>query len=426
MSLRENLSLAAAAVVGCNGQLVRVGLNDGGTVAEESGAQVTPGFDAGGPYASDDSAASSAAGFRDGSTSTGDDSAASVLNSPNDGASPRSTIEITTCEGEPPDASAIRGLGFTALSPAECSDPLGAPHPVASAAEVLNLLAGTWSACAGQAFGMPVDSANGVELTSDGQYRLLGPGPDDSFVRLDSIAESNGAETGAGSGLAAEGTYDVVDGSATYGPGTYELQLHPANGGVFSGQIVVTDTPRQFLYEASTTSSQTFSPSATWSVRAGVCSCLDEAGIKVSESDRLGLAAAMTGRWLWCGNEPVTPQPYASLLNFPWLHEGPAMGIEFSNDSRWFVLREDVTGALVRGTGATDYGTLQIVSTAGGLPTWLVDGTFLGPEPLSVELQNTTGTDYAQTIVTENPRVLLLNTFNTAGAVSYSIFFPVP
>jgi hypothetical protein len=337
------------------------------------------------------------------------------------------TMEITTCEGEPPDASAIQGMGFTALSPAECGDSLGPAHPVASAADVMSLLPGTWSACAGQAFGMPVDSANGVELTTDGQYHLLGTGPDDSLVWLDSIPPSDGAEAGAGAGPAADGTYDVVDGSAAFGPGTFELQLHPANGGVFFGQVVVTDSPRQLLYAKPNASPQTFSPSASWSPRIGVCACLDVQATKVSENDAVGLAAAMTGRWLWCGNEPVTPQPYAFPVKIPWwLKEGPVMGIEFSNDGSWFVLSEDVTGALVPGMGPTEHGMLAIVGNPEGLPAWLMGGDFLGPEPLSVELQTTTGTDYAQAIVTENPRLLLLSTFNTDGALSYSIFFPSP
>ncbi len=345
-------------------------------------------------------------------------------------APPSPTIAIATCVGEPLDASATSDASFSAFSPAECGDSPGPVHAVASVADVMSLLPGTWSACAGQPFGMSIDSANGVELTSDGQFHLLGPSPDEGLLRLDSMPHldaGDGAE--AGLGFAGDGTYDVVDGTTTYGPGTYELQLHSPDGSLFRGQVLVTDSPRQLQYFEPNAGPQTFSQSAPWRPPPGVCSCLDVQATKVSEHDPVGLAAAMTGRWLWCGNEAVVPSPLIPPANFklpPWLHEGPVMGVEFSNDGAWFVLREDATGAVVRGKGALDSGMFQLVSSTEGLPPTLTDGPFLGAEPLSIELQTPRGTDYAQAIVTQDPTVLLLNTFNTGGALSYSIFFPIP
>lgn len=112
------------------------------------------------------------------------------------------------------------------------------------------------------------------------------------------------------------------------------------------------------------------------------------------------------------------------------------IGIEFTTDGSWFALEEDSTGVLTRGTGAADHGPFQIVSSddAPGLnPTIRLN--WLGPEPLSIVLATWNPavadgagglTRYAQAVVTQNPRALLLTTFASGGALSYSIFFPIP
>ncbi len=405
-------------------------------MASNASGTAASGTAASGTAASGTAASGTAASGTAASGTAIDDAAAPSAGSDDDavgagvavvGSPPPATIAIMTCVGEASDASATPDAGFSAFSPAECGDSLGPVHPVASAADVMGLLPGTWSVCAGKPFGMPVDAANGVALTSDSQFHLLGPSAGESLLPLDSTPDLDaGTEAGGGAGLSASGTYDVVDGTATYGPGTYELQLHSADGSFFAGQVLVTDSPRQLRYFEPNASPQTFSPSAPWNPPLGVCSCVDVQATKVSEYDPAGLAVAMTGRWLWCGNEAVVPEPLPPGNSVPpWLHEGPVMGIEFSNDGAWFVLREDVTGSLVRGIGALDQGMFQIVSSTGELQT-LLRGSTLGAEPLSIELQTPSGTDYAQAIVTQDPRVLLLNAFNTDGALSYSIFFPIP
>jgi len=194
---------------------------------------------------------------------------------------------------------------------------------------------------------------------------------------------------------------------------------------------VVTDSPRQLRYFAPNAGPQTLSSSAPWSPRASVCSCVDTQAMKVSERDPAGLVAAMIGRWLWCGTEPVSSYPILESPNPAIWLDSPVLGVEFSNDGTWYVLYEDPSGALIRGTGPTDHGRFQIVNA---LPLSLRGG-FLGPEPLSVQVQTSQPVspdadvvDYAQAIVTENPRVLLLTTVNAPAVreLSYSIFFPVP
>ena len=402
------LVFAMVAVSACGGQDLRIGSNEGG-VANDSGLPLATGRGEDGPAESSDGAWSGVAEMTD-----------------------SSAVAVATCVGEPPDASATLGVGFAALTPPECGESLGTAHPVASSGELSALLPGTWSVCGGPLFGMPISAANGVELTSDGQYHVLGASPNDSLVPLDSVPSSDaGSDSEAGSGLAFDGTYDVVDGSASYGPGTYELQLHPANGGLFQGQIVVMDSPRQLQYFAPNAGPQTLSPSAPWSPRASVCSCVDTQAMKVSETDPAGLVAAMIGRWLWCGTEPVSSYPILETTNPAIWLDGPVLGVEFANDGTWYVLHEDPSGALVRGTSPSDHGSFQIVSA---LPVSLAGG-FLGPEPLSIQVQTSQPespdadvVDYAQAIVTENPRVLLLTTINAPAVrgLSYSVFFPVP
>ena len=153
--------------------------------------------------------------------------------------------------------------------------------------------------------------------------------------------------------------------------------------------------------------------------------------MKVSETDPAGLVAAMIGRWLWCGTEPVSSYPILENANPAIWLDGPVLGVEFANDGTWYVLHQDPSGALVRGTSPSDHGSFQIVSA---LPPSLAGG-LLGPEPLSVQVQTSQPAspdadvvDYAQAIVTEKPRVLLLTTINAPAVrgLSYSVFFPVP
>jgi len=130
----------------------------------------------------------------------------------------------------------------------------------------------------------------------------------------------------------------------------------------------------------------------------------------------------MTGRWLWCGNEPVFPAPaFPPPANPPYVPLGPVMGLEFSSDGRWYVLGVDPSGTISRGTGAAPQGVFQLGTS---LPINPAFAGFLRAEPLQLELESATTTYYGQVIVTQNPRALLLTTFPDTS--SYSIFFPLP
>jgi hypothetical protein len=384
--------ILASTIEGCGGQTLTVGYNeDSGATAQAGGSQ-SGSSSGGGGYFGD--AGGTASGMPGGAGAA--------------------TIAVTTCNGESSDASATLGVGFSALAPIDCTLASGPTHAVASAADVMGLLAGDWSACGGQVFGMAIASAYGVAFATDGEYRVLGATADGSLAPLDSIP---GTDAGSASAPADTGTYDVVDGAATFGPGTYVLELHPAAGGLFSGEVAITDSPRQIHYFAKNASAQPYAPAAPWSPRTGVCSCVSAQATTVAQNDPVGLAAAMLGRWVWCGNEApqeaIPPLPPNSAL-----FDGPGMGIEFSTGNTWYELEEDSTGALTRSSSASGYGTFSFT----GIPASL--DRFFGQEPgMVLELYATTGAPrFTKVVVTENPRTLLLNTdLGSDGQVGSSI-----
>jgi len=337
------------------------------------------------------------------------------------------TVTVSACAEGPPDASATTGVGLTAVPPAECTAASGPAHAVASPADVSSLLVGDWLTCGGQVFGLPIPSADGIELAMDGSYRVLGETADGSLVPLDSIA---GSDAGSGPSVPGTGTYDVVDGSATYGAGAYELRLHPLGGGIFIGQVAVSDAPRQLRYFAPNGSPQVYAHPAPWSPRAGVCSCASAGATQVAQNDAAALAASMVGRWVWCGNEPL-PSPSPPLPpNVPvgTLFDGPGMGIEFTSDGSWYELDEDSTGMLSRGAGPSDHGTFQVLGINPTNPAFV---PFYSPEPLTLQLQTTTYRLATKVVVTQGPRALLLNTIRQPdgkdGAVMQNaVLFPLP
>jgi hypothetical protein len=315
-----------------------------------------------------------------------------------------STIAISTCtaSGGDPDASATLGAGYVGLQPSECAAALGPLHPVATAADITGLLSGPWYSCSGSVFGIAVPGAIGLQFSSDGHYAVL-EDSNDSLVAVSSMSDAGSAA----------GTYVVVDGSASYGPGTFELQIHPATGGLFLGQVVVYDSPRQFQFFATNAGPVVFSRAAPWSPRAGVCSCVQADGTMVGQTDSTALAAAMTGRWIWCAGSPP-----------PGI--GVPMGIEFTSDGSWYELEEDADGTVARATDELNHNTFHLVPTASFPP-----GVRLGPEPLALEMDSMTQGEITQVVVTSNPRTLFLaaGTMDSAdGGLTnfYSILFPSP
>jgi hypothetical protein len=322
------------------------------------------------------------------------------------------TMRITTC-ANPSDMSATLGDGFNGIFPAECMAPHGAAHAVTGSADMAAALVGMWFTC-DKPFGIDMgNNVDAVQLTADGHYAAYGAygGPDnmpqlgnDNLVPIGQLGTSTASSTG---------TFTVVDGSAKYGPGTYELQLHPDGGGLFLGQALLTDGPRQLRFLPLNSAGNLFTPALSWSPRKGVCSCIDTTQTASFETDAASLASAIVGRWMWCGG----PGGAAG-----------GIGIEFAAGNTWYALNEDVTGALTRGAGALDHGTYTIVATSQG-------GAAMGPEPLSIMLGMAHQAEGTQLLLFSNPRTLLLSGGTTshlddAGVATivniYSTFLPIP
>jgi hypothetical protein len=291
------------------------------------------------------------------------------------------------------------------------------------------LLVGTWFGCDHSLFGVQLHPAqlwDGVQLTSDGQYTALGQNSSFSLVPLEPTPDAGPPDPSA------VGTWTVADGSATYGPGTYELQIRPGGGGLYRGQVTVTDSPLQMHFSAVNANQITFAPPAPWSPRKGVCTCLNETGTKVSPDDPVGLQQAMAGRWLWCGTDNPPP---GFLLNGGPYPVGVAMGIEFDGTT-WNTIEEWANGELFSPIGAG--GTLKLVpasSLNSSLPpTAAID------EPLALLLNrapiNTGQFTVTQVVVTENPRALLLSGGSMGAGTGpdggslwtpfYTVMFPLP
>jgi hypothetical protein len=321
------------------------------------------------------------------------------------------TIAVTTCASAP-STSAVQGDGFNGERPAACDAPRGATHAVASPADVAASLVGLWYDCTHHSFGIDFGQmGSAVELTNDGHYRGYGYDPDKNLLPLDALPGDPYFEAGHASTPASTGTFTVVDGSATYGAGTYELQLHPNDGGLFRGQVLVTDGPTQIHFLPVNADEQILTQALPWSPRRGVCSCVSTTETAAYETDPVALSSAIQGRWLWCGGD------------------GPPagnMGIEFAAGSTWYALSENATGTITRGNGNLDHGTFEIVPTS-ATPT----GPRSGPEPLSILLHMATQTEIAQLLFLPSPRTLLFGTGTMSGPEGpiqndYSVCFPMP
>jgi hypothetical protein len=307
-----------------------------------------------------------------------------------------------TCT-DPAAASATLGNGFNAVRPAACDAPGGAPVAVTSAAQMASLVVGLLYDCDGQLFGLldqNVPAERAVELTCDGRYI---PYTFDDNLTL--VPQAPLVDAGpAGPPL---GTFTVVDGTATYGPGTFELQFHPAQGGLFAGQVVVTDDPPQVQYFPINEDESVFARPLPWSMRKGVCSCVNTTETPAYADDPVALANAIVGKWMWCaGKDPPA---------------GTA-GIEFATSSTWYPLDEDANGTVTRGA----QGTFSFAPTMAGPTT--------GPEPLTLFLE-TAGSGGSGSLTQieyfPDPRVLFFGTGTTStgnGPLmnTYSACMPMP
>lgn len=309
---------------------------------------------------------------------------------------------VATCTNAS-EMSATLGNGFNDERPAACDAARGPGQAVTSAADVASRIVGLWYDCGHGAFGTNSGGAyeTAVQLTNDGHYALYGLSSDGNHDTTDTLvpltpAPSDPEPDDGGSPVpgAAEGTFTVVDGSATYGAGTYELQLHPANGGLFKGQVVITTAPAQLLFFPTNGTEEVFTPPLPWSPRAGVCSCVNTTAAPSFEDDAVGLAKAIVGRWMWCaGGAP----PVGNI------------GIEFATSNAWYELNEDQNGQVTRGTESGEHGTFSFVSTSS------TKNPMAGPEPLTINLNGGSQGTQTQLLYFANPRMLLF-----AVGISYN------
>jgi hypothetical protein len=124
-------------------------------------------------------------------------------------------------------------------------------------------------------------------MLADGCLARFSPGGmPESVVETPSGLLSLGC-TGVGYALAGETAYNANLGSATYGPGTYELQLHPSNGGLYTGQVLVSTNPPQIQYFELNGGPQILTPPLPWKPRRGVCSCNNATGTPAFQNDPL-------------------------------------------------------------------------------------------------------------------------------------------
>ena len=191
--------------------------------------------------------------------------------------------------------------------------------------------------------------------------------------------------------------------------------VHPASGGLATGQVIVTDSPRQMHFFAAGAPELVLTPSVSWAPRAGVCTCVDTVGTAVDVTNVAAQTAALVGRWLWCEGG-----------SGPGSGIGSTLGIEFTADGAWYYLNEDPTGAVARATSTNEYGTWAFMPTP-------ANGGPVGPLPLTVVRHTAADSGFGgpQVVITTSPRVLFFGIETTGSANGqtqnvYSILFPMP
>jgi hypothetical protein len=351
---------------------------------------------------------------------TSDAGAASGSSTGSAGASGGGTV--VTMQPGACDAGLSTGAGFTSLRPTECRSAAGTAHAATSASDVAALLVGQWVGCGSDILG---EGAVGIQLTADGRFVEL-TSSDDTLVAVGSSGASgaSGAAGAAGSTSGAStnspgGMFSVVDGSSSYGPGTFALHLNPDSGGLYEGEITITDSPRTFAFQAPNSNALVYAPPAPWTPRANVCSACSDSppgGNPIDENDASALAADIVGRWVWCGGvAPIQPG------------SGLGMGIEFTAGGAWYSLVEAQDGTLSRSADPLGNGTFVFGANTGA-------AGYVGPEPLDLELitQQSQG-ELLQAVVTQTPKGLWLDQgFTSVGAPDggltpvYSFLSPLP
>ena len=121
-------------------------------------------------------------------------------------------------------------------------------HAFGSTSDVADALTGSWRACTFGGFAVsgsflnaidPAIGIDGVEFTGDGRFFLL---TTDNPKHAASMPYTYSLERGS-SAAEASGTFEVIDASASLGPGTLQVRMTAANGSVLIEQVVLYDLP---------------------------------------------------------------------------------------------------------------------------------------------------------------------------------------
>lgn len=316
------------------------------------------------------------------------------------------TTGPVSCDGGSYASTPSDGSGYSAGTPLACSATDGPMQTLSSVAQVAQAVVGTWFDCGGTAsggtsiiaaLGGDISVVAGIQLTSDGHYVVahLDTGLDPvsgratpSTPSMGTLVPYAGTNKDGGPGPAViGGTYQVVDASATLGPGAYQIQLQPSTGGTYVAQVVMLGSPTKMRFVFSTgPSSEDFAPALPMTFRTGVCS-FSQFGPQVTPTSAAETAAAIKGTWLWCAG-PAFDSP-----------NGPVVGIEFPGDGTWFNLIESDTGAVARGSGDENSG---IVDVSDGTVTLAYTSPAGTATPVSLVF-SACGPDFAPTWTMSNP-----------------------
>jgi hypothetical protein len=232
------------------------------------------------------------------------------------------------------------GSGHFDGLPPYCADPDGAQIQPASTAQVAAALVGVWAACASSG-PYPGSEAIGVEFGADGKFFLLDGDTDDNLKPASDVSR--------------QGTFMVVDATASLGAGEFQVRFAAGNGGVSLAQVTLFGSPARLRFFVPAAAD--FVPAETWGFRAGVCGPAFGPQATCSDED---LLSRMQGRWIWCGSGRSGP-PLS----------GADIGLEVRG-ATWSALIEDGRGAVVPAPGESGNVTLGSDGTNGA--TWTRGG----------------------------------------------------
>jgi hypothetical protein len=304
-----------------------------------------------------------------------------------------STIAPTSvsCAGVSSTTTLSDGTGFNANIPPACSAADGPTQTPTSVAQVAQAVVGTWYDCLGSGpiftlLGDDIASGSqGIELTKDGHYVVLGTGPADypilstastgAFIPLSVPAPDGGAS------IPVEGTYQVVDASASLGASAYQISFQPSTGGVYLAQVVMLGSPTKMrLISGAASTTEEFAPALPLTFRAGVCNYTQFGPQAPPFATAAEMLAGIKGTWIWCAG---TALQTANAI----------VGIEFPGDYTFSYLIEDDSGKVTRGTG-NNAGTISPGDDGILNLTYGVSGSGTDFQPVLAACESTLGFDW--------------------------------